>query len=170
MITNNRYFSVLTLTAAKCPAFPSANRYGQVMKTTTIIILLIFNVFISFGQKECIKAKTLNPIDTLYEIERVHETLFLIESISDTIEIKDIRCSCGCEISNYHFGNKIYPGKPDTVIISTNLNSRIGWNNHSSTILTNKCYLVINTCFYVCDKTITPKFDLKNKTIKTHKQ
>ena len=51
MITNNRYFSVLTLTAAKCPAFPSANRYRQYIKMKTILtIFLISFHFVGLSQ------------------------------------------------------------------------------------------------------------------------
>jgi hypothetical protein len=119
------------------------------MKAITISITFLIIITKIFGQDTCLKITRLTPYDTVTEADYIHRTIFLVESLKDTVEIERFASSCGCE-APYIAHGIIYPNYPDTVYVASLLLGRPG-PYHKSTYLMTKsgCFQTIFTDFYV---------------------
>ncbi|MPL94474.1 hypothetical protein SDC9_40628 [bioreactor metagenome] len=119
------------------------------MKAITISITFLIIITKIFGQDTCLKITRLTPYDTVTEADYIHRTVFLIESLKDTVEIERFASSCGCEVPHIAHGI-IYPSYPDTIYVESLLLGRPG-PYHKSTYLKTKsgCFHSIFTDFYV---------------------
>lgn len=119
------------------------------MKAITISITFLIIITKLFGQDTCLKITRLTPYDTVSEADYIHYTVFLVESIKDTVVIERFASSCGCEVPYIAHGI-IYPNYPDTVYVQSLLLGHSG-PYHKSTylILKSGCHQTIFTDFYV---------------------
>jgi len=119
------------------------------MKTLTFSTIFLIMISNSFGQDACLKITRLTPRDTVSEAAYMHQTVFLLESMKDTLEIDRIASSCGCEVSTIAHG-KIYPNCPDTVYVQSLLVGRAGPYRKATYVRTKcGCHQTIFTDFYV---------------------
>lgn len=114
-------------------------------KIYSIIYFLILFGFDRKPPRECMKITCLNPTHIVSQRFQKIKSIFLFESLGDTISDFNIRPSCGCEYSIWGKGMKIFPNHPDTVIIISLVRDHIGSWLKQTTVSTNKCTQLIQT-------------------------
>lgn len=121
-----KFFSIFLMACLVVPNIPSSSVAGSDDLKTKPSTFPKVN-----QQSDWVRITCLSERDSFSTSEQRVETKFLVESLRDTFQIEQLISSCGCEIGEFKRDNLIFPGKPDTIKIHSDISQRPGqWKKY----------------------------------------